>query len=34
LVTRHLKGAVKLPFNDSTRLSAGLPRSPYAGVAS
>jgi uncharacterized ferritin-like protein (DUF455 family) len=34
LVTRHFAGAVKPPFNDSTRLSAALPRSFYAGVAS
>ncbi len=34
LVSRHFKGAVKPPFNDSARLSAGLPRSFYAGVAS
>jgi uncharacterized ferritin-like protein (DUF455 family) len=32
LVTRHFRGAVKPPFNDSARLSAGLPRSFYAGV--
>jgi len=32
LVARHFKGAVKPPFNDSARLSAGLPRSFYAGV--
>ena len=34
LVTRHFAGAIKPPFNDSARLSAGLPRSFYAGVAS
>ena len=34
LVARHFAGAIKPPFNDSTRLSAGLPRSFYAGVAS
>lgn len=34
LVARHFAGAVKPPFNDSARLSAGLPRSFYAGVAS
>ena len=34
LVARHFRGAVKPPFNDSARLSAGLPRSFYAGVAS
>ena len=32
LVARHFRGAVKPPFNDSARLSAGLPRSFYAGV--
>jgi uncharacterized ferritin-like protein (DUF455 family) len=32
LVARHFKGSVKPPFNDSARLSAGLPRSFYAGV--
>ncbi|MEY4952966.1 MAG: hypothetical protein RL299_1390 [Pseudomonadota bacterium] len=32
LVTRHFRGTVKPPFNDSARLSAGLPRSFYAGV--
>ena len=34
LVARHFAGAIKPPFNDSARLSAGLPRSFYAGVAS
>ncbi|WP_309621671.1 DUF455 family protein [Novosphingobium sp.] len=34
LVARHFGGTVKPPFNDSTRLSAGLPRSFHAGVAS
>jgi uncharacterized ferritin-like protein (DUF455 family) len=34
LVTRHFRGAVKPPFNDSARESAGLPRSYYVGVAS
>jgi len=34
LVARHFRGAVKPPFNDSARSSAGLPRSFYAGVAS
>lgn len=33
LVARHFSGIVKPPFNDSARLSAGLPRSFYAGVA-
>jgi uncharacterized ferritin-like protein (DUF455 family) len=33
LVARHFRGVVKPPFNDSARLSAGLPRSFYAGVA-
>lgn len=33
LVERHFKGAVKPPFNDSARLSAGLPRSFYTGLA-
>jgi uncharacterized ferritin-like protein (DUF455 family) len=32
LVKRHFRGAVKPPFNDSARLSAGLPRSFYTGV--
>ncbi len=32
LVTRHFKGTIKPPFNDSARLEAGLPRSFYAGV--
>jgi uncharacterized ferritin-like protein (DUF455 family) len=34
LVERHFRGSVKPPFNDSARLSAGLPRSFYSGVAS
>jgi uncharacterized ferritin-like protein (DUF455 family) len=34
LVARHFRGAVKPPFNDSARLSAGLPRTFYTGVAS
>jgi uncharacterized ferritin-like protein (DUF455 family) len=34
LVNRHFRGSVKPPFNDSARLSAGLPRSFYTGVAS
>ncbi|MEQ1498743.1 MAG: DUF455 family protein [Novosphingobium sp.] len=33
LVARRFQGAVKPPFNDSARLSAGLPRSFYSGVA-
>ena len=33
LVKRHFKGTLKPPFNDSARLSAGLPRDFYAGVA-
>jgi uncharacterized ferritin-like protein (DUF455 family) len=33
LVTTHFRGAVKPPFNDSARESAGLPRSFYSGVA-
>ncbi len=33
LVTRHFRGVVKPPFNDSARLEAGLPREYYAGVA-
>lgn len=34
LVGQYFGGAIKPPFNDSARLSAGLPRSFYAGVAS
>jgi uncharacterized ferritin-like protein (DUF455 family) len=34
LVATHFRGAVKPPFNDSARATAGLPRSFYAGVAS
>lgn len=34
LVTRHFRGSVKPPFNDSARSAAGLSRSFYAGVAS
>jgi len=34
LVARHFRGAVKPPFNDSARLSAGLPRSFYSALAS
>jgi uncharacterized ferritin-like protein (DUF455 family) len=33
LVKRHFRGALKPPFNDSARLSAGLSREFYAGVA-
>ncbi len=33
LVERHFRGAVKPPFNDSARETAGLSRSFYAGVA-
>ena len=33
LVTRHFRGAVKPPFNDSARGEAGLPREFYTGVA-
>lgn len=33
LVERHFRGALKPPFNDSTRSAAGLSRSFYAGVA-
>lgn len=33
LVKRHFRGAIKPPFNDSARLSAGLSRDYYAGVA-
>ena len=32
LVARHFRGAVKPPFNDSARSSAGLPRGFYDGV--
>lgn len=32
LVTRHFRGAVKPPFNDSARRSAGLSRDLMAGV--
>jgi uncharacterized ferritin-like protein (DUF455 family) len=34
LVARYFRGAIKPPFNDSARESAGLPRSYYSGVAS
>ena len=33
LVNRHFRGALKPPFNDSARLTAGLSREFYAGVA-
>lgn len=33
LVTTHFRGAIKPPFNDSARLTAGLSRSYYAGLA-
>jgi uncharacterized ferritin-like protein (DUF455 family) len=33
LVSRHFRGAIKPPFNDSARLAAGLSRDLYAGVA-
>ena len=33
LVQRHFRGALKPPFNDSARLTAGLSRDFYAGVA-
>lgn len=33
LVSRHFRGSVKPPFNDSARLAAGLSRDFYAGVA-
>ena len=33
LVKRHFRGAIKPPFNDSARLSAGLSRSFYAAIA-
>jgi len=34
LVSRHFRGTVKPPFNDSARLAAGLSRDLYAEVAS
>lgn len=34
LVSRHFRGAVKPPFNDSARLAAGLSRDFYAAIAS
>lgn len=33
LVSRHFRGAVKPPFNDSARRQAGLPREYYAALA-
>ena len=33
LVKRHFRGALKPPFNDSARLTAGLSRDFYTGVA-
>jgi uncharacterized ferritin-like protein (DUF455 family) len=33
MVQRHFRGAVKPPFNDSARASAGLPRSVYGALA-
>lgn len=33
LVATHFRGSIKPPFNDSARLTAGLSRSFYAGVA-
>jgi uncharacterized ferritin-like protein (DUF455 family) len=33
LVTRHFRGGLKPPFNDSARLAAGLSREYYAEVA-
>lgn len=32
LVTRHLRGRLKPPFNDSARLAAGLSREFYNGI--
>ena len=34
LVSRHFRGSVKPPFNDSARLAAGLSRDFYAPIAS
>ncbi len=34
LVKRYFRGGVKPPFNDSARLTAGLSRYPYHGLAS
>ena len=33
LVARHFRGRLKPPFNDSARLTAGLSRQFYAGIA-
>ncbi len=33
LVEAHFTGSIKPPFNDSARLTAGLPREFYAGIA-
>jgi uncharacterized ferritin-like protein (DUF455 family) len=33
LVKQHVPGALKPPFNDSARLSAGLSRGFYAALA-
>ncbi len=33
LVSRHFRGVIKPPFNDSARQAAGLPRSFYAAIA-
>jgi uncharacterized ferritin-like protein (DUF455 family) len=33
LVRQHFGGAIKPPFNDSARESAGLPRTFYAALA-
>lgn len=33
LVSRHFRGTLKPPFNDSARFAAGLPRDLYSGVA-
>ena len=33
LVAAHFTGSIKPPFNDSARLTAGLPREFYAGLA-
>jgi uncharacterized ferritin-like protein (DUF455 family) len=33
LVKKHFRGALKPPFNDSARISGGLPRDWYAGIA-
>lgn len=34
LVSRHFRGRIKPPFNDSARIAAGLSRDYYAGIAS